>query len=314
MKTEPVFPKVVRIEPAGSCNLRCQHCPTGLISMGRGIMSGDVFRKTIEDLQRLKASVETVVLYHGGEPLINKSFFEFLKEVKEQLCVKVKTVTNGMLLNEGMINKIIESELDEIEISLDGEALGVNDLIRRNSSGRKVLAGIKALQEKQRLSGRRNLKISVSHVYFLKKTSGGQATPPSAQSMPSWISRELGAAAGEVAFKSTPAMTWPDFKVNGELFDLISIQRQKEFLKRCDNMENTITIRWNGDVVACCFDLTSKLVMGNIMKNRLDEIWASSIYGKLREQIAGGCPEGICKSCNQIAPRQWFLALKNHSI
>ena len=103
MKTEPVFPKVVRIEPAGACNLRCQHCPTGLISMGRGIMSGDVFRKTIGDLQRLKASVETVVLYHGGEPLINKSFFEFLKEVKEQLCVKVKTVTNGMLLNEGMI-------------------------------------------------------------------------------------------------------------------------------------------------------------------------------------------------------------------
>lgn len=34
---------------------------------------------------------------------------------------------------------------------------------------------------------------------------------------------------------------------------------------------NTLTIRYNGDVIPCCYDLTSKLVMGNIQGQRLNK-------------------------------------------
>ena len=37
------LPKVVRIEPAGKCNLSCIHCPTGTVEMPRGIMDYDTF-------------------------------------------------------------------------------------------------------------------------------------------------------------------------------------------------------------------------------------------------------------------------------
>jgi len=53
----------------------------------------------------------------------------------------------------------------------------------------------------------------------------------------------------------------------------------------CDHVNNLMTIRSNGDVVACCYDLTSKLVMGNIMKEDPFEIWNNDDYQLLRESI-----------------------------
>ena len=57
---------------------------------------------------------------------------------------------------------------------------------------------------------------------------------------------------------------------------------------KSQNTENTITIRSNGDVVPCCYDLTSKLVMGNIRENSLAQIWNGDIsIEELKELFIG---------------------------
>jgi len=43
------FPKVLRIEPAGLCNLKCQHCPTGTVDMKRGIMNMKTFQVVLNN-------------------------------------------------------------------------------------------------------------------------------------------------------------------------------------------------------------------------------------------------------------------------
>lgn len=49
------FPRVIRIEPAGACNLRCSHCPTGTVSMQRGIMSWETFAIALENIEKKSA-------------------------------------------------------------------------------------------------------------------------------------------------------------------------------------------------------------------------------------------------------------------
>ena len=61
----------MRIEPASKCNLGCVHCPTGTIEMERGIMSLDIFQKILIEN---KENIKVIVLYHGGEPFLNKNF------------------------------------------------------------------------------------------------------------------------------------------------------------------------------------------------------------------------------------------------
>lgn len=76
------FPKVIRIEPAGSCNLKCSHCPTGTVKMSRSVMKPTTFSLILNSLQAHLDEIKVVVLYHGGEPLLNRNFAEMIKEIK----------------------------------------------------------------------------------------------------------------------------------------------------------------------------------------------------------------------------------------
>ena len=311
MNNDLPIPRVLRIEPAGACNLRCQHCPTGLIKLKRGIMSDQVIKRITEEALKHSNIIDTIVLYHGGEPFLNKNFFTILSGLKKVVSARIKTVSNGMLLDEPLVTKIVQSGLDEIEISLDGETEIRNDMVRKNSSGRKVISSIRQIWEKARVYGRTNFKITVSHVYFGKKKAGGELDLTEPKKAPKWILEGLGPAANDILFKPHPAMEWPDFKINDELFEVVSVRRHDGFLRECDNIESTITVRWDGQVVACCFDLTSQLVMGNILNQNLEEIWQSIEYGTIREQISQGKPNKTCAQCNQISPKQKYLVLKN---
>lgn len=165
------FPKVIRIEPAGACNLACSHCPTGTIKMPRGIMNSDTFAKIMHSLRKNINSVKVVVLYHGGEPLLNKSFTQMVKTVKSIGIPLVKTVSNGMLLTETVIDDIIDSKLDAIEISLDGDKPEINNLVRRNSDYNKVIANIKTLINRKIERNSEKPQVFVSSTQFLKNSA-----------------------------------------------------------------------------------------------------------------------------------------------
>ena len=147
------FPRVVRIEPAGACNLACSHCPTGTIKMQRGVMRSGTFQATLESMRANIDSIKVVVLYHGGEPLLHKQFADMVKQVKSLGDVLVKTVSNGMLLSETAMIEIIDSGLDIIEFSLDGLSPEQNNFIRRNSDYATIISNIKSFidykQQKQ---------------------------------------------------------------------------------------------------------------------------------------------------------------------
>ena len=77
------LPRVLRIEPASQCNLACSHCPTGTVDMERGIMGEKVFEKVLSQIYLHKYSIKVIVLYHGGEPLLNRNFYSMVARIKD---------------------------------------------------------------------------------------------------------------------------------------------------------------------------------------------------------------------------------------
>ena len=123
------LPQVVRIEPASVCNLKCIHCATGILEdKNRGVMSLETFEIVIKEIKALNPRV--VVLYHGGEPFINKNIFNMIRQLKSCGIGFIKTVTNSTLLDQSMLLEIIQSRLDSIEFSLDGTSPEENDEMR----------------------------------------------------------------------------------------------------------------------------------------------------------------------------------------
>lgn len=299
------FPGVVRIEPASQCNLHCSHCPTGTFDMATGVMDWDVFSRVLPEIESNKDTIRIVVLYHGGEPLLNKRFFQMVRAIKA--CgLPVKTVSNGMALTERAARSAVESRLDSIEISLDGEDAEENSAVRIGCDYKKVVANVKRLIRLKAEMSSSTPEVFIATTGFLREKGG---TVPRSAPIPAYLVREF---SGEyrpaiAGIKPSLAMRWPHMGSIESEYDTYVDPADTEVENYCDHIRQTITIRWNGDVVPCCYDLTSRLVMGNIMSDRLADIWNSAQYLSLRQGIHDRKFAPLCNNCNVVKPSVYLI-------
>ena len=121
---------------------------------------------------------------------------------------------------------------------------------------------------------------------------------------PKWLKEKL----PEIdQIKTCWSMKWPHYETP-KIFEEVKFYSDQSC--SCDHIDNTITIRSSGDIVPCCYDLTSKLVMGNILKNNLEEIWNGSLYNNLRSEIRTKKYNNICNGCNVVSNQKIFLTSK----
>lgn len=268
-------------------------------------MAPATFAIVLESIKRHQDAVRVVVLYHGGEPLLNKRFAEMAKSVKNAGIPFVKTVANGMLLNDAHIEGIIDSGLDAIEFSLDGENPEQNNEIRRNCDYATVVRNVKRLIDVKKARGSEHPKVFISSTQFVNRSTyaDGQAAP-----IPEYLRQEFsgeydGAISG---FKCTFAMRWPRMEVDESMYEVYFDPYDQETTNHCDHVDNTVSIRWNGDVVACCYDLTSEYVLGNVLHDELSAIWNGPKYLYLRESIENKRFIDLCNNCNVVRPNVYL--------
>ena len=102
------------------CNLNCIHCGSDCraIAEQQDMPFAD-FRTVLEDVRTVMNPAEILVVTTGGEPLVRKDIVECGKAIRE-LGFHWGMVSNGMLLDESMCNKLLDAGLETIGISLDG--------------------------------------------------------------------------------------------------------------------------------------------------------------------------------------------------
>jgi radical SAM protein with 4Fe4S-binding SPASM domain len=239
------------------------------------------------------------VLYHGGEPLLNSNLTFFIQELKRIKIPKIKIVTNGKLLSDEKCNELVSSGLDEIEISLDGIGPEDSEAIRRRSESAHTLAAIKKLQNVKELNSSK-IKITVSSTQFIDdypENVRHTPTPP----IPIWLNEliEIG-----VNVKTNWAIQWPGgFPSNSKV-----IVEEKNVTKpiKCNLLEETLTIRSNGDVVVCCYDLTSLNVIGNILDSSIADVIVSNRYTEFKENFLNQIFSSPCNSCAVVTGKRFL--------
>jgi MoaA/NifB/PqqE/SkfB family radical SAM enzyme len=117
-------PYLLFIDPSDVCNRRCEFCPTGNYHLVRKfrqpqIMSWDLFKGLVEDLQEFPEKIKTVRLYKDGEPLLNPAIDLMVALLKRKnVAERVDLTTNGMLLVPSFIENLVKAGLDAIFISV----------------------------------------------------------------------------------------------------------------------------------------------------------------------------------------------------
>ncbi|MCX7805210.1 MAG: SPASM domain-containing protein [Planctomycetota bacterium] len=286
-KPVPEFPKTIVIETQSGCNAGCLFCQYARIrkELPHGRMEDALFEKIIRDCAG--QPVERFILCFDNEPLLDKGLAARLALVREVCPGAARNIsTNASLLDEDAVETFAGSGLlTEIFLSVNGntketyeKAMGLPyertfanlenfcRYLRRHPEVRKRLrVRVTAVRtelvvpELPEMKRRWEAEGFEFHVIAMD-TRGGQ------------LARENWRHGGE-----------------GRLAPNVN----------CRRPFHTFVATWEGKAVLCCVDYRREVVLGDLTKQSVGEIWNGPVAVRCREELLRGDFSNlpICRNC-----------------
>lgn len=296
---------------SGRCNLNCRHCwinPefTGQEQKDGGINYPDLKKAIIEAREVGLSSVKLT----GGEPFLYEHILDLMKWLKEN-ALGIDIETNGTLIGEEEAQVMKDCGVSNIAVSLDGSTAEIHEAMRKvDGCFARAVNGIKKAVE-------RGLNLQIIFSVWKKNEKDLENTV--------LLAKELGAKSFKINIVSYTSRG-EKMKERGELLSLeevlglrepvralskklkfsicldiplafFPVSQIEENLSKCP-IKNILGIIGDGSVSLCGIGTTVKeLVMGNISRDSIAQIWHNSqILKSIREDIPGKL-EGVCGKC-----------------
>ncbi len=291
------LPIAISFEPTTSCNLRCPECPSGLRSFSRptGMLEEDLFRKVIDEMSR---DLWYLIFYFQGEPYLHPKFTELVKYASDR-GIYTATSTNAHYLTDINARKTVESGLDRLIISIDGNSQEVYEQYRKGGKLEKVLEGARNM-----VKWKRELKSKTPHLIFqflVVKPNQHQIDEVKK------LAEEIGI--DEVGLKTAQIY---DYENGNDLIPTIDKYSRyelqsdgkyaikNELLNHCWKLWHSCVITWDGSVVPCCFDKDAWYKMGNLQQESFKSLWNNEAYKNFRSTVLRSRSEiEMCKNCTE---------------
>lgn len=290
-------PSILTIEPTNICNLRCPLCTTGSGDMQRanGKMSLDTFNNIID---KMGDDLFFLLLYHQGEPYINKCFLDFVKQAKSK-NIYTTTSTNAHYFSDEVIYATIDSGLDSMIVSLDGVTQDVYEHYRVKGKVDKVLQGTQRFMEIKKQRGAKTPLIALQ--FLVMKHNEHQLEDVKKLAKEIGVDRLL--IKNIEVHNSQEARDWLPLneKFSRYNFDGQTLTVKGQSRKSCSRVWNSSLINWDGSLVPCCFDKNGDHELGNINSDKsFKQLWWGKAYKAFRKNLVTNRDSiDICRNCNQ---------------
>jgi radical SAM protein with 4Fe4S-binding SPASM domain len=290
-------PPVLTIEPTNLCNLKCPLCTTGSGDMKRikGQMSVSTF-KTIMD--KVGEDICFLLIYHQGEPLMNKNFYDFVRMAKEK-NIYVTTSTNGHYFTPKNVANLIDCGLDSMIVSIDGTTQESYEKYRVGGSLKRVIEGSRLLMQERKKRRSRTPNVAVQFLVM----KHNESEIDSMRRLVKDIGVDRFLVKNIEVHSVAEAREWlphnPAFRRYN--FDGKNYRVKNDDQKYCSRPWASTLVNWDGTIVPCCFDKNAHHPMGNIRDpGHFGDIWFNGSYTSFRNKMLTNRNQiDICRNCNQ---------------
>ncbi|MCC7046012.1 MAG: radical SAM protein [Alphaproteobacteria bacterium] len=146
------LPIKLDIENTSRCNVRCTMCVVS--SWAKGKRADDLPLAAFKRLIDEQVGLLEIKLQGIGEPTLQRDDYFAMIRYARQKHIWVRTTTNGSLLHlNDNARKLIESDVNELQISIDGASRAVYEAIRRGGVFDRVMKNVRAVNDCQRRAG-----------------------------------------------------------------------------------------------------------------------------------------------------------------
>jgi radical SAM protein with 4Fe4S-binding SPASM domain len=281
----PEFPLFLDVEPEYKCNLRCVTCPhqdaTKSPQYIKDRMSPEIFRKICEEGKRY--GLPAISVSNNNEGLMEKYLTDYIEIAAENGVMDIFVGTNATLLTPELSEKLLTTSLTRLLVSIDAATPETYSTVRKSDKFELVVGNTRDFIELRNRQGKSLPLVRVAMVQTsLNLHEAEQFT-------------EMWTDVADIISLQRYIPFLGDSNVEDYL---IPRGREKSDFKVCSPLWQRMTIRANGDVIACCH-LANKLKVGNVLETSIREIWHGEEMANLRRiHLAGDYAKiPICKSC-----------------
>jgi len=325
-------PKWLAWEITGRCNLNCIHCrSSSTMGSGQGDFSLEEARSLIDEITSF---AKPVVVLSGGEPLLRKDVFE-IASYGTSKGLRMALATNGVLVDGEVCDKIKQSGIRIVSLSLDGSNAGIHDDFRHQEGAFEATLRASDYLKKNGIeflvnsSFTKRNQTDIPNVYRLAKKIGAVAwymfmivpMGRGEELMAELISREdyddilkwhfdMELQETEMLVRPTCAPHYyrviqQEAKAKGIDFNRRNLKFGTGGAKGCIAAQSIAFIGSKGDVQPCSYFPQSA---GNVREKSFREIWEdSALFNDIRsfKDYKGRCGSceylGVCGGCRARA-------------
>lgn len=284
---ETPVPLHVDFELSTFCNYTCPMCPFGVPKDERpatfnqvtGWFDFELFKKVIDE--GVPLGLKAIDLSYYNEPLLRKDVADLIDYAASHGVLDIMMSTNGELLSKATTERLLDTGLTRLLVSLDAHTEATFEKIRVGGHFHKVIGNVEHFLQRKKERGQ---ELPITRVSFVKtKLNEGelQAFINHWKPKVDYLSiQEL------IEFDEMRLALTPDSRIQNLDF-------------RCHQPWHRLTIRANGDVLPCCTIWGQQLPVGNIRERSLADLWKSPAMVELRTIHAEGryYENAVCKRC-----------------
>jgi len=265
------FPANAIIEVCNFCNLKCGMCPYPTLKRPAGMMEENLFKRIIDQIAEIDKTT-TIWPAQMGEPLMLGQYLFALINYTKDKGLPVVLNTNGILIEDNLEN-ILESQLDEVIVGIDGATKGTYEKIRVGGDFDRIVRNVNLLLEKKPES----LKVAVQFV----ETDENEKEEDTFKEY--WLGQ------GAIV-KFRRKLGWGS---------TVSSQLKKMKTERlpCPWLLRTIVVHWDGSVVQCGGDNEGNFSVGNVEDKTLYELWSGPLHERRDRHLNNDFNFEPCRTC-----------------
>jgi len=259
-ETVHAYPLSISVEAASSCNLKCRYCyqasAKDKFDRGGGNMDFGLFEELIKEISGKPYPVN-INFDLGGEPFLNDRLMDMV-ELASAHKRFTNISTNGTMLTDEIIDRILDSGLNKIGFSIDflrGENM------RDGSDIREVVSNIDKMIYRRNMSKKSKPRIIIRSLdlkgVLVKSLIGLFENRPDA-----------------VFFN--PPTNWAG---------LIDFPRLGEAYNICMLPWLEMAMLHNGECILCCNDMQGAFMAGKFPDQNLQDIWQGNKLKTARRAI-----------------------------
>lgn len=273
------FPRVVVIETTSYCNLKCTLCPQSTMIRKKGAMSLDIFKKIADEIS-IYGNDTSMWLALMGEPLMQADrLIDMITYAKSKSVKQVNLNTNGMLLTPMISQRLIESKLDKIILSMDGFKAKTYESIRVGGVYKNLLSNVCNL-----------ISINKSYGNPLEIVAQFIVTEENEKELGDFKNFWLGKG---LTVKIRPKLSW-GHAIEAKNHKLT----QKDRVYPCPWLMRTVIVHWNGDFAQCDADFEAHYIVGNVATKSIKDVWDRELKERRDKHWVGDFSHPLCHECN----------------